>query len=162
MRSYCRFKPDDARLDGLGDARLVCCRAGDLVLWDSRLVHASHHADARAPLPREVGGGEAPRLARAACLICCVPAAPHLATAAAEGRPLAEKRVGLVEGSCTTTHWPQETVVTSQGRPGAGVGGLSRLPPEARALVLGERCSTRHRARRRIEADEAGVTVEVS
>jgi len=44
-KDYVRFDADDARLDGLGPARLVCAAAGDLVLWDSRTVHASAASD---------------------------------------------------------------------------------------------------------------------
>ena len=136
-RDFVRFGANDPRLAGLGDARLVCGRAGDLILWDSRTVHASAPADASSPLPREIDGR--PRLSRAACMICMVPAPTHLAR-----RPsLPLERMRLIERACTTTHWPQESKVTSQGPPGAGVGHIRHLPPEARALVLGASCEKR-------------------
>ena len=136
---FVQFKPDDARLDGLGDARLVCARAGDLVLWDSRLVHASQPADASAPLPTDDECGGRPRLSRACCMICMVPAAPYVSA-----QPnLADERRALVEAAATTTHWPQENQVASQGAPGQGVGSVRKLPSEARSLCLGEPCPRR-------------------
>ena len=63
------------------------------------------------------------------------------------------ERARLIEQSCTTTHWPQETIVVSQGPPGSGVADVRWLSPEARALALGESCCVRHHYRKR-----AGMT----
>ena len=52
----------------------------------------------------------------------------------------------LVDDACTTTHWPQENKVASQGVRGSGVRGFRYLPPEAKALCRGEPCSRRARA----------------
>lgn len=143
IRSQVRFGKDDGRLEGLGDARQICVKAGDLVLWDSRLVHASQPADPSAPLPLEDDdeyGKKRPRVARAACMICMVPAESHL-----RAKPqLGARRVYLIEQGCTTTHWPQEeSAIASNGPPGSGVGGMHGLSAEARALVLGEPCERR-------------------
>ena len=123
---------DDARLEGLGDARLICADAGDLVLWDSRTVHASEGADPDAPLPRDERG--APRLARAASYVCMVPAAAHLAS----DPKLGERRAHSVEHHITTTHWPQDNRLTSEGRGPPDPARLLRLGRVARALVYGE------------------------
>ena len=95
-------------------------------------------------------------------MICMVPATPYL-----RARPqLADERARLVEDATTTTHWPGEVAVVSRGPPGSGVGGsgwlsksekgqgMRALPPEARALVVGERCAVR--------AARCGVGVGVS
>ena len=135
QKDFVQFDADDARLAGLGDARLICARAGDLVLWDSRTVHASAPADPDSPLPVDEQGR--PRLARAAAFICMVPAAEHLR----DNPNLGRQRAALVERSCTMTHWPQEAsakTVVSQGPPGSGVARMERLSPVGRALVLGE------------------------
>ena len=152
QRDFVKFDPDDARLEGLGDARLICCNAGDLVLWDSRTVHASQPADPKAPVPMEPGMPGQPRLARVGCLICMTPAEMYVR--APGGEELKLRRRKLIEEACTTTHWPQEGVMTSQGPPGSGVGSVERLPPEGRALVDGERCEKRARWRRQQQAKQ--------
>jgi hypothetical protein len=145
-KDFVQFKADDVRLEGLGDVRLICAAAGDLVLWDSRCVHASQPADAAAPLPLDEAFEESagvPRLARAACLISMVPAAPYITDTS--GQDLVKARARIVEQSITTTHWPQETVHVSQGESASRTGLLARLSPMARALVFGERCEHRRR-----------------
>mmetsp|Transcript_130516 Transcript_130516/g.226824 ORF Transcript_130516/g.226824 Transcript_130516/m.226824 type:complete len:407 (-) Transcript_130516:256-1476(-) len=74
--------------------RLVCCEAGDLVLWDSRTIHANAPAPQQPIAPKE-------RLLRAVAYICMVPKsfAPE------------EVRVGrrtAFEYGFNTTHWPQK------------------------------------------------------
>ena len=65
-------------------------------------------------------------------MICMVPAAPYVSA-----QPnLADERRALVEAAATTTHWPQENQVASQGAPGQGVGSVRKLPSEARSLCL--------------------------
>ena len=147
---FVAIEPNDARMAGLDDARLICAHAGDLVLWDSRCVHASCPADPDAPLPceeaEEVEGVRGcPRLARAAAMICMVPAEQALA----EQPRLAAERAHLVNCGATTTHWPQELTVVSSGG-GAPPGAPQRcdsLGAEARALVRGEHCPGRSRWR---------------
>ena len=149
-KDFVQFTPSDARLDGLGAARLICARAGDLVLWDSRLVHASEPADTAAALPVDEAGF--PRLARGACMISMVPAAAHVRQDAA----LASRRRRLIERGCTTTHWPQDCIATSEGVAKGSARGadlvtcVERLPPEGVALVGGESCATRRGAAQRV------------
>ncbi len=138
---YYGIDADDPHLDGLGEARLVCARAGDLILWDSRTVHASEPADASAPLPVDEESGGGVGLARAVCMVCMVPA-----EAALGARPeLPQERARLVEACVTTTHWPGETSVVSHGA--AFAGRMGSIGPEGRALVLGERCLARQKRR---------------
>ena len=149
-KDFVKFTPSDARLDGLGAARLICARAGDLVLWDSRLVHSSEPADTAAALPVDEAGF--PRLARGACMISMVPAAAHVRQDAA----LASRRRRLIERGCTTTHWPQDCIATSEGVAKGSARGadlvtcVERLPPEGVALVGGESCATRRGAAQRV------------
>ncbi|KAL1510883.1 hypothetical protein AB1Y20_005715 [Prymnesium parvum] len=144
---YVAIDANDARLADLDDARLICARAGDLILWDSRCVHASCPADVAAPLPLEEeeeaeGVRGRPRLARAAALVCMVPAEPQLAR-----RPtLPEERARLVLSGVTTTHWPQDLTATSRGAV-LPTGDSCRESAEARSLVRGEVCLTRSRHR---------------
>jgi hypothetical protein len=134
-KDFVSFGPGDARLAGLGDARLICARAGDLILWDSRTVHASDPADPSSPLPLD--DDSRPRLARCAALITMVPAAPHIAANPA----LPSRRASLVRRACTMTHWPQEATeatLVSRGVPGPNVfPSVDALSPHGRALVLG-------------------------
>ena len=144
-RDYVQFEADEPALAGCGDARLVCAWPGDLILWDSRTVHASAPADPRAPLPTEPDGR--PRPARAVAFVCMVPAAPHL-----EARPsLPAERRELVSWACTCTHWPFEPrAIVSRGPPGADVPDVLTRPymtEEARALVVGAPSAERRRWR---------------
>jgi len=122
--------PDAPCLDGLGGASLVHARAGDLLLWDSRTVHASAPASVTAPLPREYGGSL--RLSRAAAFVCMVPAQEHLCASPA----LAQQRAQAAMHWVTTTHWPQDSRGVSQGTQPPWED-LAHLSPDARALVLG-------------------------
>ena len=77
-QDFVSIRSTDPRLASLGHAALVCAEAGDLCIWDSRTIHASDIGSALAPMPLDDATG-LPRLARAACYVCMVPAEPHLA-----------------------------------------------------------------------------------
>lgn len=121
---------DSPALEGLDDPALVLARAGDLLLWDSRTVHASAPASAAAPIPTDPDGTVRP--SRAAAYVCMVPAATHLL----DKPQLARERALAAMHWITTTHWPQDNRAVSQGRQPPRVG-LDHLSATARALVLG-------------------------
>uniref|UniRef100_A0A7S4EZ28 Phytanoyl-CoA dioxygenase n=1 Tax=Chrysotila carterae TaxID=13221 RepID=A0A7S4EZ28_CHRCT len=131
---FVSIAPHHPALDGLGNPRLICGRAGDLVLWDSRTVHASEPALASSSLPVEADG--APRPARVAAYISMIPAAAALAA----WPQLAEIRHRAVTDWITTTHWPKEHRAVSQGAQPQRLN-LDELPPLARSLIYG---SDRH------------------
>jgi hypothetical protein len=62
-----------------------------------------------------------------------VPAEPHLAA----DPKLGERRAHSVAHHITTTHWPQDNRLTSQGSDTPDLTKLDRLGAEARALVYG-------------------------
>jgi hypothetical protein len=130
-QDFVPVRSDDSHLDDLGDAVLVCAEAGDLLLWDSRTLHASDAADMEAPLPLEEDGR--PRLARAAAYVCMVPADKYTQ---ADAR-LGERRAHSVTNHVTTTHWPQDNRLTSQGREPPDPRRLDELGEVGRALVFG-------------------------
>mmetsp|Transcript_34320 Transcript_34320/g.61246 ORF Transcript_34320/g.61246 Transcript_34320/m.61246 type:complete len:328 (-) Transcript_34320:300-1283(-) len=76
--------------------QLVCCQAGDLILWDSRTVHCNSPALEDPPPP-----SQAHDFLRAVGYVCMTPRA--WATEAA----LAKRRE-LVRTGQTSTHWPHE------------------------------------------------------
>ena len=89
--------------------RLVCCKAGDLVLWDSRTVHCN------TPAPRKPRGGEQlaePSLKRIVAYVCHVPRS--FATEATVAR-----RQEAFRSQTGSTHWPQHL---SLGAPGDAYG----------------------------------------
>ena len=136
---FCQLRAEDPRLDGLGPARLICARAGDLLLWDSRTVHATEPARSTAPLPREADGR--PKPARLACYVCLVPAEEAIA----HDHSLAARRSHSVEHWLTCTHWPVDNRMASEGRQPADPRWLSRLPEGCSALVFGlPRCDPEH------------------
>lgn len=110
------------------EARLVSCRAGDLVLWDSRMVHCSVAATGRATDggaadggSGDEGGGDAtgivgggggsdgsdglagetstPQLLRLVAYVCMMPAS-------SVPREVLERRRMHWHFGATTTHWP--------------------------------------------------------
>jgi len=81
-------------------ATLVQCSAGDLVLWDSRVVHCNSPA-----LVRAAEQGE-PRLLRLASYVCMTP------RAWADETTLAMRHMA-VDQLATSTHWPHRFRVTS-------------------------------------------------
>lgn len=85
--------------------KLVCCRAGDLVLWDSRTIHCN----TPAPQP-DLGRLETKELLRAVAYVCMTPKR----FASTETRRL--RRCGF-EARVSTSHWPHEY---HPGDPGSG------------------------------------------
>jgi len=90
---YCTVQPYSPVLQEL-PRRLVTCQAGDLVLWDSRTVHAN------APAPEEPIAS-ADKLLRAVGYVCMTPASFAPADVRKGRRTAYEYRV-------STSHWPQK------------------------------------------------------
>jgi hypothetical protein len=106
----------------LADTRpiIVGCKAGDLILWDSRTVHCNSPALLKPNVPAE---GEVDLL-RAVAYVCMVPRSKA-------DRDVLRHRSQAVAGRITTSHWPQFFLPNhpkmSSDPP--------RLTPEQRALV---------------------------
>lgn len=81
--------------------RLVCCQAGDLILWDSRTVHANAPA-----VEQPVAPGD--RLLRAVAYICMTPASFAPADVLKGRRAAYEHRF-------STSHWPHKLDLGSGG-----------------------------------------------
>ena len=84
--------------------KLVHCRAGDLVIWDSRTVHCNSPAIAI----EERNKDEPVDLLRIVAYVCMSPPSLIRDQTLDEFR---EKRKQMVENSCTLTHWSTELVV---------------------------------------------------
>lgn len=115
---YCTVQPYSAILQEM-PRRLVSCQPGDLVLWDSRTVHAN------APAPDEPAG-PADKLLRAVGYICMTPAsfAPE---------DVRTNRRSAYEHRFSTSHWPHEFHIGqgSEEPPRS----LSTATPAVKALV---------------------------
>eukprot|EP00304_Pavlova_gyrans_P005721 CAMPEP_0206039682 /NCGR_PEP_ID=MMETSP1466-20131121/4918_1 /ASSEMBLY_ACC=CAM_ASM_001126 /TAXON_ID=44452 /ORGANISM="Pavlova gyrans, Strain CCMP608" /LENGTH=333 /DNA_ID=CAMNT_0053414333 /DNA_START=50 /DNA_END=1051 /DNA_ORIENTATION=+ len=103
-------------------ATLVQCEAGDLVLWDSRVVHCNTPALVRAP---EQG---MPRLLRLVTYVCMAP------RAWADDETLAARRCA-VDDFATSTHWPHQLKVTSKLSRRPGTSRYEQLTHEQKELV---------------------------
>ncbi|CAF1003491.1 unnamed protein product [Didymodactylos carnosus] len=85
--------------------RLVKCKAGDLVLWDSRTIHCNSPALVNNPSSISPAP-ELNRLMRLVAYICMTPVSK-----AGSMKDLAELREGRLEAvqkGITTNHWPHE------------------------------------------------------
>jgi hypothetical protein len=97
---YCTVQPYCPVIQEL-PRRLVCCRAGDIILWDSRTIHANAPATETPTCERD-------RLLRAVGYVCMTPA-QFAPTEVRSGRRSAyEYRV-------STSHWPQKLDLGSAG-----------------------------------------------
>lgn len=115
---FCSVQPYQSVLQELPH-RLVACRAGDLVLWDSRTVHANSPAVAPPTAPGD-------RLLRAAAYVCMTPKR----CATAEVRQ--QRRIAFEHGF-STSHWPHELRLGSQR--GGRVTAFKKAPKEVQELV---------------------------
>jgi len=99
-------------------AKLVCCDAGDLILWDSRTVHGGI-----------VGTGgtssSTPQLARLSQTVCMTP------RAWASEKVKTQRKTIFQQGKATN-HWPHEVRVTAS--PSGPINPIE-LTPEQLALV---------------------------
>ncbi|CAJ1387105.1 unnamed protein product [Effrenium voratum] len=111
--------PEDHPLLELPET-LVSCRAGDLVLWDSRCLHCNTPASDMPDRPRD-------ELLRACVYVCMTPKAwcPEKA--------LEQRRKGY-ELRVTTSHWPHRHVM-GFGWAKAGRLCLEEAPLERRRLI---------------------------
>jgi len=98
--------PDDHPLQR-AESRLVRCRAGDLVLWDSRTIHCN--SPATTPLHQDVFDSVSKqwRLLRAVAYVCMTPLrlAP---TDPVARKKLIQLRLQAFKHLQTTSHWPHE------------------------------------------------------
>ena len=141
---WCELRPDDPLI---GTGRLLQAQRGDLILWDSRLIHGGLVGAGPASLVTSAsrggdhgrGGhaaavtGEAPRLARASFTVCMTPRE----RASAEVQRLRER--AHAEGT-TLTHWPHTFAAhTLQDTAGGGIPERAHMPleltPEQRRLL---------------------------
>lgn len=97
---YCTVQPYCQALQEL-PRRLVCCKAGDIILWDSRTIHANAPATETPTCKRG-------RLLRAVGYVCMTPAKFAPAEVRTGRRSAYEYRV-------STSHWPQKLDLGSAG-----------------------------------------------
>merc|ERR1719265_289847 len=115
---YCTVQPHSAILQEMPQ-RLVSCKAGDLVLWDSRTVHANAPAPGQPDCPAD-------RLLRAAAYICMTP--KKFASA-----DILKGRRSAYEMWYSTSHWPHKLDLGSC-RP-APPRSFTDAPPAVAALI---------------------------
>jgi hypothetical protein len=107
MSDYVPVPKSDPILSTAG--RLVCCKAGDLVLWDSRTVHCNTPALRKPALLR---GGEQllaeASLKRIVAYVCHVPRGFATEATVARRQDAFRSRTG-------STHWPQHLTLGAPG-----------------------------------------------
>jgi hypothetical protein len=126
LRSDANFVHVSPDFDVLGHPQILpLCRAGDLVLWDSRTIHCNTPSLVQRPaIPAD-------RLLRAAGYVCMVP------TAWASPEVLRIRR-DVFELGQTRNHWPQfmECSGGTEGRIKAHH--LDDAAPKQRSLIIGD------------------------
>eukprot|EP00747_Dinoflagellata_sp_TGD_P140808 gnl/TRDRNA2_/TRDRNA2_176047_c0_seq3.p1 gnl/TRDRNA2_/TRDRNA2_176047_c0~~gnl/TRDRNA2_/TRDRNA2_176047_c0_seq3.p1 ORF type:complete len:250 (+),score=36.87 gnl/TRDRNA2_/TRDRNA2_176047_c0_seq3:83-832(+) len=125
---FVRLRNDDPLLrDEAGPKpRLICCRAGDLVIWDSRTVHCNTPAlveDRELQCRAE--------LLRAVAYVCMTPASWAPWAVIRKRRAAAAHGVG-------TTHWPHEFhPTTAPDLPAPDWAPRASMTPERQKLIDG-------------------------
>jgi len=121
--------------------RLICMKAGDLVLWDSRLFHANTHALIKPDTPSN-------RLLRLVSYVCMTPTPKNFDTG------VLSKRLSSIYNYDTTSHvpWEYNAKKDAKTQPGARakrhfkefrvVKRLLDLPPGTEELLSGTAYST--------------------
>jgi hypothetical protein len=104
------------------ERRLVCCEAGDLILWDSRTIHCN----TPAPKP-DLLFHEPKELLRAVGYVCMTP------RSFAPRDVLELRREGYSYG-VTTSHWPHEYKGGTAGDPSV-VFDIEKCPEDRRQLI---------------------------
>ena len=130
-QQFLMLPPDDpVLLQPHARPRLVRCRAGDAVLWDSRTVHCNTPSLADEPPPPQLDADGVPRPKRA---VAYCSAAPRARASAAV---LRERQRAFLTGQ-TCTHWPFEMTClpppAAQGQ--AASDPLMRVGPLEKSLV---------------------------
>eukprot|EP00128_Syssomonas_multiformis_P001051 Colp12_sorted_trinity150504_noHs@12447 len=114
----------------LNRPRMVKCKAGDLILWDSRTIHCNMPAPVEKVKPED----ESWELLRAVCYVCMTPitkADPK------ELDSLLACRKEAFQAGVTTTHWPHIFTPSSMEGWADGVEPV-QLTPQIEALILGK------------------------
>lgn len=96
---FVQVQPGDPVLES--GARLVCAKAGDLILWDSRCVHCNTPGLQNAETDIDVGLASESELLRVVAYICMTPASW------ASPEVLAQRKQGYSDNE-TTDHVPHE------------------------------------------------------
>jgi len=103
-----KFGPDSPWQNEIAEADLgpikVCAKAGDMVLWDSRMIHCNSPATTARVLPED---GSILPLRRLVAYVCMTPASRLTPTA------IAKRHEAYFKGH-TSSHWPEE--ISTAGR----------------------------------------------
>lgn len=105
------------------------CKAGDMILWDSRTIHCSSPALVQPTLPLD-------QLLRVASYICMVPS-----TKADEG--VINRRVEMYQCNATGTHWPHLLKFKKNQTDNISKE-ISELSPEGLSLLVGSTLVTEY------------------
>ncbi|CAF0891011.1 unnamed protein product [Rotaria sordida] len=110
--------------------KLVHCRAGDLIVWDSRTVHCNSPAIA----PEERNKDEPVDLLRIVAYVSMSPISFVRNQTLDEFR---EKRKQIVEDNCTLSHWSTECVLGGDVNTGLPKVTLDKFNTYQKALMFG-------------------------
>ncbi|CAF1076364.1 unnamed protein product [Rotaria sordida] len=130
LKDFIMIPRDHPILDrGRAIGKFIQCQAGDLVLWDSRLIHCNSPAFSI----EERHENEPIDLLRIVAYVCMIP------TAFVQGYTIdkfRKERKLLVENNCTLTHWSTELVQTRSSGDLPKIS-LKKFDAYQRALILG-------------------------
>jgi len=113
---WCELRHNDKYI---GKGTLLTAGPGDLILWDSRLIHGGHVGNH----PSTADPDSPPTLARLSLTVCMAPASR------ATPRVLNDRRMAVQKG-WTLTHWPYESRRQSMGNTdGANIKNFTYKPP---------------------------------
>ncbi|UJR36658.1 hypothetical protein I4U23_029375 [Adineta vaga] len=129
-KDFVRIPSDHSILDGgRATGKFIQCQAGDLVVWDSRLVHCN----SAAFVDQEQSSDQPIDLLR---IVAYVSMSPAVFIRDYTLGQFQKQRKLMVQNNCTLTHWSTDLVEASSGMSLPRVS-LEKLDAYQRALIIG-------------------------
>mmetsp|Transcript_5229 Transcript_5229/g.8056 ORF Transcript_5229/g.8056 Transcript_5229/m.8056 type:complete len:351 (-) Transcript_5229:175-1227(-) len=120
-KNFVRVPHDFAALNG--PQHLITCKAGDMILWDSRTIHCNTPAITPPTTPEN-------ELLRMVGYVCMTPSSKA-------SKEVIENRIAIYERGLGTTHWPHISTYTAN-KDDPPVRSIDDAPADVRSLVIGK------------------------
>jgi hypothetical protein len=130
MEDFCKIPKDDEVLLKSADAIMVGCKAGDMIIWDSRTIHCNSPALTEVVEEQKADLSEWD-LIRMVGYICMTPASM------ADTKTI-QRRLEVFTRSGSTNHWPHECHILGLAPKRVADKNINDLPLEQQHLIIGK------------------------